>query len=139
MSLFINGAEVAATLSGQVISNMADNDTPVNIGRIESFSGSFVGPAAFFHGLIDEVSIYARALSESEIQAIYDAGSDGKCKGDEPTPTSTATSTATATTTPAPESELYLPAILNPLLSPTPTPTPTVASPSPATFTPPPP
>ena len=32
----------------------------------------------FFNGLIDEVSLYKRALSASEIKAIYDAGSAGK-------------------------------------------------------------
>ena len=31
-------------------------------------------------GLIDEVGIYNRALSASEIQAIFNAGSAGKCK-----------------------------------------------------------
>jgi hypothetical protein len=35
----------------------------------------------YFHGLIDEVELYNRSLSESEIQAIYNAGSVGKCKG----------------------------------------------------------
>ncbi len=34
----------------------------------------------FFGGSIDEVSVYNRALSEAEIQNIYNAGSDGKCK-----------------------------------------------------------
>jgi hypothetical protein len=33
-----------------------------------------------FHGLIDELEIYDRALDASEIQAIYKAGSAGKCK-----------------------------------------------------------
>ncbi len=33
----------------------------------------------FFNGLVDEVSIYHRALSASEIQAIYLAGPEGKC------------------------------------------------------------
>ena len=33
-----------------------------------------------FRGLIDEVEIYNRALSLSEIQAIFNAGSAGKCK-----------------------------------------------------------
>jgi hypothetical protein len=33
-----------------------------------------------FAGLIDEVSIYNRALSAEEIQAIFNAGSAGKCK-----------------------------------------------------------
>ena len=33
----------------------------------------------FFNGWVDEVSIYDRALSATEIQAIYNAGSSGKC------------------------------------------------------------
>lgn len=33
-----------------------------------------------FAGLIDEVSVYDRALDASEIQAIFNAGSAGKCK-----------------------------------------------------------
>lgn len=36
------------------------------------------GPVSFI-GRIDEVSLYSRALSPSEIQAIYNAGSSGKC------------------------------------------------------------
>jgi Putative metal-binding motif len=32
-----------------------------------------------FAGLIDEVEILNRALSDSEIQAIYQAGAEGKC------------------------------------------------------------
>ena len=34
----------------------------------------------YFFGLIDEVSIYNRALSPDEIAAIYTAGDNGKCK-----------------------------------------------------------
>jgi len=34
-----------------------------------------------FSGLIDEVEVFNRALSASEIQAIYNAGTAGKCKG----------------------------------------------------------
>ena len=33
-----------------------------------------------FTGRIDEVEIFNRALSATEIQAIFDAGSAGKCK-----------------------------------------------------------
>src|SRR5262245_60751181 len=36
------------------------------------------GPISF-HGLIDEVALYARALEPAELQAIYAAGSAGKC------------------------------------------------------------
>ena len=47
---------------------------PLRIGNhpTEAFPG-------FFKGAIDEVSIYNRALSAVEIQAIYQAGSAGKC------------------------------------------------------------
>src|SRR5207249_3382343 len=33
-----------------------------------------------FAGLLDEVTLYNRALSQSEIQSIYNAGPDGKIK-----------------------------------------------------------
>jgi ELWxxDGT repeat protein len=38
------------------------------------------GIAENFSGLIDEVSLYSRALSAAEIQSIHQAGSDGKVK-----------------------------------------------------------
>jgi hypothetical protein len=41
-------------------------------------AGSPAGPIPFL-GQIDEVSIYNRALSPGELQAIYDAGGSGKC------------------------------------------------------------
>jgi hypothetical protein len=36
-------------------------------------------PLVRFNGLIDEVSLYSRSLSAAEVQAIYNAGSGGKC------------------------------------------------------------
>ena len=33
-----------------------------------------------WNGLVDEIAIFGRALSQSEIQAIYASGSDGKCR-----------------------------------------------------------
>jgi hypothetical protein len=80
--LYVNGAQITGTplAEGPTPSAMANNSVPVNIGRAESFSGSFVGPAAYFSGLIDEVEIFDRALSASEIEAIFNAGSAGKCK-----------------------------------------------------------
>jgi len=41
--------------------------------------GSSSWPDSFVYGYIDEVSIYNRALSTPEVQAIYNAGSAGKC------------------------------------------------------------
>jgi hypothetical protein len=35
---------------------------------------------AFFTGLVNEIGVYNRVLSEAETQSIYNAGSDGKCK-----------------------------------------------------------
>jgi hypothetical protein len=46
-----------------------------------------------FNGLIDEVSLYHRALSASEIQAIYLAGSAGKCPAAPVPPVADATAT----------------------------------------------
>jgi hypothetical protein len=40
----------------------------------------------YFQGLIDEVEIFNRALSHSEIQALFSAASAGKCKNNEPVP-----------------------------------------------------
>ncbi|MGN6641367.1 MAG: LamG-like jellyroll fold domain-containing protein [Verrucomicrobiota bacterium] len=50
------------------------NGEPLRIGNHAS---SFVN--GFFKGTIDELSIYRCALSASEIQAIFNAGTDGKC------------------------------------------------------------
>lgn len=70
--LYVNGAEVAAMSSPG--DNLA-NDHEVSIGREESYLNRY------FTGLIDELAIYNRALSSAEIQAIYNAGSAGKCYG----------------------------------------------------------
>jgi len=51
-------------------------------------SGSFSG--LYFQGLLDEVSLYNRALTAAEIQAIYNAGAGGKCP---PVPTPPAINT----------------------------------------------
>jgi len=45
--------------------------------------GSSSWPGSGIDGLVDEVSIYNRALSAAEIAAIFQAGSAGKCKGPE--------------------------------------------------------
>jgi Concanavalin A-like lectin/glucanases superfamily len=76
---YVNGSLVLTT--GQTVgSNMA----PLKIGNS--------GTCTPFGGLIDEVTIYNRTLSTSEIQVIYDAGSAGKCRA-APTPTPTPTPT----------------------------------------------
>jgi hypothetical protein len=51
------------------------NSYPVCIGENAEQTGRL------WNGLIDEVSIYNRALTASEIRTIYEAGSEGKCPG----------------------------------------------------------
>ena len=72
--LYLNGALEDSKLSSM---NMNTNSR-VTIGRYQNpryFNKNF-----HFDGLIDEVEIFNRALPASEIQAIYDADSTGKCK-----------------------------------------------------------
>ena len=53
-----------AALSQRIV---IGEDDPVNV-------------PVFFDGLIDEVTLFDRALGQTEIQSIYDAGSAGMCK-----------------------------------------------------------
>ncbi len=75
IKLYINGAEV--------FSNTANN--PIVYGAAIPFligagADSLNNPTFFFNGQADEVSLYSRALSASEIGAIYNAGTAGKLK-----------------------------------------------------------
>ena len=59
--------------------------TPAAIGaRGDNAANGFVGQVNTFLGMIDELSIYNRALSSNEIASIYDAGGAGKCAGELP-------------------------------------------------------
>ncbi len=71
--LYINGI-LAANATGTI---GMPNTAPLIIG------GS--GSCQNFGGLIDEVEIYNRALSQPELAAIFNAGSAGKCKPPQPT------------------------------------------------------
>jgi hypothetical protein len=76
--LYFNGREDASLFVGLgrlIHSSLTD----VLIGAFEGTMEE--GVIEHFAGLIDEVSIYNRALTASEIQAIFNAGSAGKCKG----------------------------------------------------------
>ncbi len=84
IKIYVNGIEVPSTLisgASSTITSIADSNTPVRIGTFVNSLGNF---DAFWGGLIDEVDIYNRALSASEIQAIYNAGSAGKCTNTPP-------------------------------------------------------
>jgi hypothetical protein len=76
--IYINGQ---LDNSGRVPSGTLANGDPLAIGAV--YDTLFNPPVVLGHGfggLIDEVEIFNRALTASEIQAIYDAGSAGNCK-----------------------------------------------------------
>lgn len=78
-SIFLNGAQLDIYLNGQPIGDTA------NIGSFtpQTSSDLYLGHRTarpHFSGAMDEVSIYNRALSGTEINSIYRAISEGKCK-----------------------------------------------------------
>ncbi|MBI3194004.1 MAG: putative Ig domain-containing protein, partial [Ignavibacteriae bacterium] len=75
-NIYINGVSQSTTKG--TAPNHAQLFTDATMLRVGN--GVFNGvPARGFDGLIDEVSTYNRALTATEIQAIYAAGSAGKC------------------------------------------------------------
>jgi hypothetical protein len=73
VKLYINGVqEAVASFSGVVRHNASTTAIGCKItGGVCNYP---------FKGLVDEVEIYDRALTPSEVKAIYAAGSAGKCK-----------------------------------------------------------
>ena len=71
--IYLNGVVVATSNFGSLTAQTA---CPLNIGRRtgQSYWGN-----ATYGGLIDELSLYSRALSSNEVAAIYNAGGAGKC------------------------------------------------------------
>jgi hypothetical protein len=71
--LYLDGALVADEVVGSIVPATA---TPLYFGkRIAPVTGS----GTVFKGLMDEVSLYARALGQVEIQSIVAASKSGKC------------------------------------------------------------
>lgn len=73
--LYVNGQPVASMSTPGPITPTSRN---VLIGREDS------SLPRLFNGLIDEAAVYSRALSGAEIQAIFNAGSAGKCRSAQP-------------------------------------------------------
>jgi len=92
LNVYVNGALDNGVLSGAIPTSNLDAPVNANIGRR---NGGF-----YFNGIVDDVRIYNRALSISEIQ--NDMATPVGTPGSTPTATSTATATATATPTPTP-------------------------------------
>ncbi|MBL0313930.1 MAG: putative Ig domain-containing protein [Holophagaceae bacterium] len=75
LSIYING-QLAASLNLMVGAFADTNSEFVAIGT----DAPTAGTAAQFNGDVDEVEVFTRVLSQTEIQSIVDAGSAGKCK-----------------------------------------------------------
>ena len=70
VSLYANGAQVGSSQS--TATSFGAISLPLQIGKWQ-FSGS-CGTTAFFSGSIDDVRVYSRALSSSDVSALYTAG-----------------------------------------------------------------
>ena len=78
-----DGAALKIYVDGVLDGTTASNATPVqntNPVSIGAWQSSSAGVIAHWAGLIDEVEVFNRALTASEIMAIYNADSFGKCK-----------------------------------------------------------
>lgn len=69
MRLYVNSVPVA---TGTGAGRPAGNSAPLTIGATAN-------EGHFFAGIIDEVDVFGRALADSEIFAIFNAGTEGKC------------------------------------------------------------
>jgi Concanavalin A-like lectin/glucanases superfamily/Fibronectin type III domain len=58
----------------------------LNFGARPVTDGGCTGSGCFFGGRLDEVELFNRALTQPEIQAIFNAGSAGKCRTCTPPP-----------------------------------------------------
>ena len=78
VSAYLDGALIQ---SGSWPGNLGNtiNTNPITIGISTEYPSY-----EYFNGIIDEVSLYNRALAAIEVQSIYDAGAAGKCGN--PTP-----------------------------------------------------
>ena len=73
--LYVNGTNVAQANLG---SFTPQTSYDFWLGHHDDYAGSSLD-GGFLGGLLDELSLYGRALSANEIAAIYHAGSAGKC------------------------------------------------------------
>ena len=78
MKCYLDGVLEGSIAAGAIAPD--NTNRPFSIGGASAFlTGEFSQPLAL-DGLVDEVEVYDRVLSQQEIQSIYSAGSAGKCK-----------------------------------------------------------
>jgi hypothetical protein len=78
--LYINGVldVTRQVTSGNKTITLQPTEEPFTFGGFAGIDG--LGAFSFLQGLIDEVQVFSRALSDSEILSIYSSGSAGICK-----------------------------------------------------------
>ncbi|HTY87434.1 MAG TPA: immunoglobulin domain-containing protein, partial [Candidatus Acidoferrum sp.] len=76
LRLYLNGAFNNQSVPG---GQPSPSGCPFYIGGFNHPDAGCQTLSQYFNGLIDEVSYYSRALADSEIKALYQAGSLGKC------------------------------------------------------------
>jgi len=75
--VYLDGRQLVPTYAENSLSTSIRSSSPGTIGAGFSYQVT----EQFVAGFVDEVDMFNRVLSQSEIQAIYNAGSAGKCKG----------------------------------------------------------
>lgn len=74
-----DGTNIKLYINGQ-LEGTGTATFPIDYGTTPLYLGSSQVPfSGYFNGVLDETSIYNRALTESEVQSIYNAGSAGIC------------------------------------------------------------
>ena len=89
-----DGSTVRGYVNGVQVINLAVT-LQLGLRTADIYVGNYAGTALPFDGKVDELSIYNRALSATEVQAIYQAGSAGKTA---PAPTVTGVSPSSGST-----------------------------------------
>jgi hypothetical protein len=72
-NLYINGVKETNT-QGSNITTMPSSTTNFNIGRLQSGASSYNN---YFDGQVDEIALFDKELSQSEVTAIYNSGTPG--------------------------------------------------------------
>lgn len=100
IALTYDGATMKLYVNGIVIGSIAKSGNIDGDSSEFAIGGRTVDYFVDHHliGQVDEVEVFGRALSAAEIQAIYLAGSAGKCKGPQQQATTVSFTAASATT-----------------------------------------
>jgi hypothetical protein len=76
LRIYVNGTLAGETMPGYVPSG---STCDFFVGGLSGSCAGYAFDGGYFHGVVDELSFYGRALSEADVSRIYAAGSNGKC------------------------------------------------------------